>query len=397
MTISDTVIYEIQIMLKKDYPELLLESFVDDIAREALKEIIKKEHSVFLDSEDKIEQVVQEIVGLGVIESILKTEGVTDISYNGTELVVNTNQKKFKYKQKDVDENYVEKIIQKFANAVGKEFTPKNPILDASFKNLRINAVHKSVSPFGTTMALRYSKPKLALHDKNFEEFAPKHVLSLFEAMVKTRSNIVISGETGSGKTELQKLLAGFIPFEEKIALIEDTVDSHLKNLYEDKDIHSWVTSGRVSFTDLIKAALRNNPAWIILSETRGKEAYEMLQAILSGHNMITTLHAVDCRAIPKRFINMMKIGYEIDEHSVLEDIYNYFQFGIHIEKTEINGKIVRYLSEIVEYLPDKTATTIFKQDREGNKFIQHTGQCSDLFSKKLKKYDITLDWGEEI
>jgi len=196
----------------------------------------------------------------------------------------------------------------------------------------------------------------------------------------------------------LQKLLVGFIPFNEKIALIEDTIDSHLKNLYKTKDIHSWVAAGNTSFTDLIKAALRNNPAWIILSETRGKEAYEMLQAILSGHNMITTLHAVDCRAIPKRFINMMKIGYAVDEESVLDDIYNYFQFGIHIEKTEINGRVVRYLSEVVEYTADKRAITIFKQQRKGNHISPVKGVYSKEFVKRLEKYSIELssDWSDD-
>jgi len=184
-----------------------------------------------------------------------------------------------------------------------------------------VNAVHRSVSPFGTTLALRFSESKLVLNYQNFSDFAPPNVLNLLEAMVKTRGNIVISGETGSGKTELQKFLTGFIPFEEKIVLIEDTADSRLKEIYPEKDINSWISSEIVSFTDLIKAALRNNPTWIILSETRGKEAYEMLQAVLSGHKMITTLHAVDVRAIPKRFVNMIKIGYSVDESSVLDDI----------------------------------------------------------------------------
>lgn len=390
--VSGSLIKETQEFLKSKYPELLLESFTDDDSREILKRILKEEYKDILPSE-KINLLIQEIVGLGIIEDILKTDGVTDISFNGTDLIVNTNDRKFIYNEKYIDESYIEKTIQKFANAAGKEFTPKTPILDATFKNLRLNAVHKSISPFGTTMALRYSRPKLALNTNNFSEFAPDYVLNLFEVMVRTRSNIVISGETGSGKTELQKLLAGFIPFNEKIVLIEDTIDSHLKKLYENKDIHSWVTSSKISFTDLIKASLRNNPAWIILSETRGKEAYEMLQAILSGHTMITTLHAVDCRAIPKRFINMMKIGYQIDEKSVLEDIYNYFRFGVHIEKTEINGKVIRYLSEIVEYMPNQTALTVFKQVRKGNVITSYKGEYSKFFQDQIDKYGMEFRW----
>ncbi|MFP3326270.1 ATPase, T2SS/T4P/T4SS family, partial [Planococcus sp. SIMBA_160] len=75
---------------------------------------------------------------------------------------------------------------------------------------------------------------------------------------------------------------------------------------------------------DLVKAALRNNPTWLLVSETRGQEAYEMMQGILTGHKIITTLHAVNARAIKSRYINMMKMGYQINETSMLEDLSKY-------------------------------------------------------------------------
>ncbi|WP_317906802.1 CpaF/VirB11 family protein, partial [Bacillus subtilis] len=204
---------------------------------------------------------------------------------------------------------YILKIIQKFANAVEKEFTPKDPILDASLGNLRINAVHKAVSPYGTTMAIRVSRPKLALTKENFSDFAPDYMYEFFKAAVAAKANIGISGETGSGKTEFQKFLLSFIPFGEKIIWIEDTREGHLKELFGDtKDIHSWLTSPGVTITDLVKAALRNNPKWICVSETRSMEAYEMLQAVLSSHSIITTLPANDVKTIPRRFNNMMKM-----------------------------------------------------------------------------------------
>lgn len=377
----------IQNELKRMHPQLLLDAFTDYEARVVLRDILKKEHGTLLSTDERLDYVIQETVGLGVIETIIKNEAVTDISYNGTELIINTNQSKYIYEQ-EVSEGYIIKLIQKFANAVGKEFTPKSPILDAALSNLRLNAVHKSISPYGTTMALRSSKAKLALHEGNFEAFAPPYMLEFLQAAIKTRSNIVISGETGTGKTELQKLLVSMIPFNEKIALAEDTIDSHIKDLFPEKDIHSWITKPSTSFTDLIKAALRNNPVWILVSETRGKEAYEMLQAVLSGHSIITTLHAVDARAIPKRFVNMMKMGYQVDEESIKHDIYNYIQFGVHIEKTEIDGKVVRYLREVVEYLGDGTALTVFEQRKEGNHIYPVVGSYSQEFQERLKKYN---------
>lgn len=388
--ISEDILKDIINDLKIINPELMLEAFTDPIAREALKKVMQndlpKRHNVILRTEEHIDYALSEIVGLGVIEEIIKDPSVTDISYNGTELIVNTNNEKYVYDE-EISENYIIKLIQKFANAVGKEFTPKNPILDASLNNLRINAVHKSLSPFGTTMALRSSKAEAVLNEGNFKNFAPEFMLEFFEAAIKSRCNIIIAGETGTGKTELQKFLVRYIDFDEKIVNMEDTLDSYLKELYPDKDIHSWLTSQSISFTDLIRAGLRNNPVWMLVSETRGKEAYEMLQAVLSGHRIITTLHSVDARAIPKRFINMMKIGYTIDEESVLEDIYNYFQLGCHIEKAQINGKVVRYLSEVVEFRPDKTTVTVFKQIKRGDELIPVIGEVSDEFIQNLLKF----------
>lgn len=389
MKISEQTLMSIQNDIKQRHPELMLDAFTNDEARQALKKVICDEHRI-LNSEDLVEYVLSETVGLGVIENIIRDPEVTDISFNGTELIVNTNGNKYVYED-EICEKYIIKLIQKFANAVGKEFTPKSPILDATLNNLRLNAVHSSISPYGTTMALRSSKPKLALNEDNFCEFAPQYMLDFFESAIKSRSNIIIAGETGTGKTEFQKLLVQSIPFEEKIVNMEDTLDSHLKLLYPEKDIHSWITSSQHGFTDLIKAGLRNNPIWMIVSETRGKEAYEMLQAVLSGHRIITTLHAVDARAIPRRFINMMKIGYSIDESSVLSDIYNYFQFGVHIEKTLINGRMVRYLSEVVEFRPNLTEVTVFKQIKEGDNLIPVIGELSKGFIQNLKKYNCDI------
>ncbi|MGG0888910.1 ATPase, T2SS/T4P/T4SS family [Cytobacillus horneckiae] len=389
--ISEDILKDIINDLKIINSELLLEAFTDPISRKALKKVMKndlpKRHQVILRSEEYIDYALSEIVGLGVIEDIIKKETlVTDISFNGTELLVNTNNEKYRYGE-EISENYIEKLIQKFANAVGKEFTPKNPILDASLNNLRLNAVHKSLSPYGTTMALRVTKPVQMLNEGNFTGFAPRYMMNFFEAAIKSHCNIIISGETGTGKTELQKLVIKDVSFNDKIINIEDTPDNYIKLLYPDKDIHSWVTTPSIRITDLIKAGLRNNPVWMMVSETRGEEAYEMLQAVLSGHKIVTTVHSVDARAIPKRFVNMMKIGYSIDENSVLEDIYNYFQLGVHIEKTTIDGMVVRYLSEVVEFRPNKTATTVFKQIKEGNRISPVPGTMSEEFIQNLKKY----------
>lgn len=385
--VSDAVLDDIKKDLKENHPELYLDAFLNIESREILKDVLRKSNPVVLKDDERLEFVIQETVGLGVIDDILnKYPLVTDISYNATDLTIETPEEKLIYEE-EVDEDYVIKIIQKFANAVGKEFTPKSPILDASFSNLRINAVHKVNSPFGTTMSIRVTRPLLALNKDNFDKFAPMYIGELFQTMIEVGSNVLISGETGTGKTELQKLLVGFILDYQKIITMEDTLEGHYKTLYPEKDIISWITTNSVSFTDLIKAALRNNPNWINISEVRGKESYEMIQSVLSGHKIITTLHAINARAIPSRLVHMAQQGYQVNEKSLKDDIYRYFDFGVHIKSKKINGKTVRYLSEIVEYIEGGEANTVFEMKVRGDKFEPQIGVLSDDFKDKLIEF----------
>ncbi|MCY9311644.1 ATPase, T2SS/T4P/T4SS family (plasmid) [Bacillus subtilis] len=382
--------------IKESNPKLYLDAFTDEIARESLAKLIFSEND-WLDAE-ALDYVMQQLVGLGVIEEIIKDHDVTDISYNGTDLIVNTNNSGKYIFEKNFSEDKVIKIIQKIANAVKKEFTQKNPILDAQLKTLRLNAVHKVSSPYGTTMALRVARPKLALTKNNFENFAPIYMYDFFEAVIKARANILIAGEVGTGKTEFQKLLMSFVPFDQKIVWIEDVREGHIKELFPEKDVHSYLTNEITSILDLTKAGLRNNSAWISVAEIRGFEALELLNAVLSGHNMVTTLHSVNAKAIPKRFSHMVKMGYDsVDEKDLINDIKTYINFGVHIKKTTINGKVKRYLSEVVEYRPDGDIT-IFKQTYTKKGFEIVCNPYSSEFENQLieQHSDYDLDYLKE-
>lgn len=381
--------------LRRNYPSELLKAFVDVGARRKISEKVKNDFSAL--NQDQVSYVVSEIVGLGIIETIVKEyEDVTDISFNGTHLEVETLRGM--HRHGEMDEKDIVKIIKKFANAVGEEFSPKSPIMDATYSNLRLNAVHKDIAQYGTTIALRIVEPRLALREDNFDAFAPKDVFKLFEAIIASKSNVTISGETGTGKTELQKLLLSHVPYKEKVIMIEDTPESHVKILYPEKNIKSWITNSSVSIEDLVKAALRNNPTWLLVSETRGQEAYEMMQGILTGHKIITTLHAVNARAIKSRYINMMKMGYQINETSMLEDLSKNLGFGAHIEKTEEDdGSTRRYQQEIVEFLPNGETLTVFRCDLTNDGIEYHYGKLSDLFFKRMMGRKVPLELQEEI
>lgn len=409
--VKDIPQYEKEVLLsKKDIeiihkglistnPELIITGLQSDEAREKLAEAIKKEyHTITKNEPEAIDYAIREIVGTGIIEEIIQyDEDITDIKYNGENLILESNDMKKVYEGPyDISDEYIEKIIQKFTSANRSSFTPKHPIFNGQFGNLRINAVHRDFTVNGSpTMALRITRPTLPLSSENFETFAPKYVLNLAEKVMQARANLTISGETGTGKSSFQKLLISYIDFNHTMALIEGTPELHAKKMYPDKDIVSWVTKGKITQTDLIKAALRNNVRWIAVAELLGMETYELMQAVFSGHYTLSTVHAVNGRAVPKRFANMSKIGYNIDEQSFIEDARTYLDLDFHIKRVEHKGQIMRYLSEIVEFDPEGDKT-VFKQRFVNGKFICETGTLSQKIKERFEEESILFDFPEE-
>ncbi len=392
--ISQADLSRIRDTLIQTHAGLVIRGMMDKDARKQLEKVIARDYDTqTAGRQELVNYIARETVGTGVIEDIMENDKtVTDIGFNGSHLIVESSDRKLIYSEDaGVNENYIVRLVNKFAHANGRDFTEKNPVFDGTFENIRINAMYHSNTTDGVTMALRVVRPMLALTKESFTYFAPMYMYDLIKAFVISKGNFVIAGETGTGKTELLKLLSSFIPFEQRIVLIEDVAETFLKTMFPEKDVYSWLTSPDVSITDLVKASLRNNPRWILVSETRGQEAYEMIQSVLSGHSIITTLHAVNARAIPTRLINMAKMGYEFSEEGLESDIRRYFDFGVHIIRTEYKGKTVRYLNEVV-YFDNDGDQTIFKQDFIKGRFICQTSELPDAWKRRLNRGNMQVN-----
>lgn len=374
-----------------------------DRLRAVIAENYKSYFNKQFSKNQNVEYIHDELVGAGFVERLLMEDpSITDIEWDANHLRVVSNDEVNMVNGTDIgfDEKSANRLVQRFVIANGTDINQNQPMFNGTYSNMRMSATHKAVSPYGMTFSLRLTRPKLALNEKTWREnsFAPEFVRKWFMRLVYARSNIVIAGETGSGKTEFQKYILGFANPRDKFYLIEDVAESHLKELYPDRLINSTLTSSRVTISDQIKQALRNNPEYIIVSETRGEEAFEMLQAALSSHTIITTVHAKDCRAIPRRFINMCLSGYDVSEEMLTNDIYNYFDFGVHLKAMVYKGKKIRYLSEMVEYYPDGSAVTLFKQIFMNGVFkIVEIGDFSDEIKMRLAEHGLTIKAGKAL
>lgn len=341
------------------------------------------EHTVQVDedTENRIEKILKD----SPINQFLDDPGVTDINFDGVKLRIQHNVYGSRIVT-DIDEEEIKKLAKKIADEKKKSFNDSAPILDTEFGFIRVSAIHTAASPDGVSLSLRISRPRLAV--SSISEMTYKNnqdIAQLLDVLMKAECNIIIAGRTGSGKTECQKMLVGSIPDDKVIALIEDTRDSHIKALYPNKFIYSWQTllsderEKKLTMSDLVKVALRNNPDWVIISETRGAEAADILDSVKTDHSIITTLHAKGAMNIPARLVPMVR---QTPAYSVMSDlmvgkeIVEFLRFGIYMRYFIEDGKIVRRIKEIVEFTDytDSGAKGIYLY-RFTNEFDPETGK----------------------
>lgn len=325
------------------------------------------------------EQEVLQILEDSFLGEILKDEGITDIRFDGTKLTLQHNQKGYIRADFTPSREEIKRLVRRIADTQNKEFTHSQPILETEIGYLRVCAVHEAASPDGISLAIRVSRPRLALSSiKEMTSKKNEDIEKLLKVLVQAGNNIVISGKTGAGKTELQKLLVGYIPDDQPIVLIEDTRDSHIKALYPEKDIMSWQTllsedrDKKITIQDLVKTSLRTNPIWTIVSETRGAEAADMLDSAKTDHSIITTIHAKGAMNIPSRFIPIIRQSpsySDMSEMLIGREVTELLRFGIHLGVEMEQGKVVRRIKEIVEFTgfgeSGAEGVYLYKENRE--------------------------------
>ena len=317
-------------------------------------------------------------IDFGPLKEYLDNDDITDISYsNGGQIHLKTlTQGVIRVEKPGVDNALMEKLAFQCSNVMGKTFNMASPFLDAESAELRLNFVHDSIATNGIDCVIRKTPAKIRL---NKEKLINEHYVSLpmhdfLFKCVEGHCNIIVSGETGSGKTELVKYLASHTKENEKIITIEDTLELHLDKIFPHRDIVAMKTNNIASYSDVLVTCMRQNPRWILLSEVRSAEAVTAVRnSISSGHNILSTIHSDKASGIPMRLYSLLETNLDVDQF--LKTIHRYIHLGVHV-KGYMSKKYGRFQREIVE-----VAEFYVDDDNEA--------RCNVLYSKGMDGVEV--------
>jgi pilus assembly protein CpaF len=306
--------------------------------------------------EKLIEEVLDEVFGLGPLEPLLKDPTISDIMVNSFDNVyieragriVETNVR-FK------DHAHVRLIIERIVSGMGRRIDDSSPIVDARLADgSRVCAVIPPLSVVGPVMSIRrYGKKVLSTEDLLKNETFTTGMLDFMSGCVEARLNIVIAGGSGSGKTTILNTLSRFIPEEERIVTIEDTAELQLQQNHVvrlETRPANIEGAGAVTQRDLLINTLRMRPDRIIVGEARGAEALDMLQAMNTGHDgSMTTVHANSARDAFSRLETMvMMASQHVPDNVIRQQLASAINVVAHCTRLSDGTRKVTGIAEVV-------------------------------------------------
>ncbi|MBQ9181758.1 MAG: Flp pilus assembly complex ATPase component TadA [Bacilli bacterium] len=314
-------------------------------------------------------------IDFGPVKEYLENDDVTDISYsnNGQLWLKTLSRGIFRIENEQVNNAFMEKLAFQCSNAMGKSFNMAHPFLDAESAELRLNFVHDSIAKNGIAVVMRKTPAKIRLQKEKIIEdrYIELDIHDFLIQCVLGHCNIIVCGETGSGKTEFVKYLAAHTVENEKIITIEDTLELHLDRIFPHRDIVAMKTNNIAAYSDVLVTCMRQNPKWILLSEVRSAEAVMAVRnSISSGHYILSTIHADKASSIPNRMYSLLETNQDIEQF--LKSIYRYIQIGVYIRgyQDKTTKQFRREIAEVTEFYvtEDNKAeyNTIYKKTPDG-------------------------------
>ena len=318
------------------------------------------------------------------IEEYYEDETITDIEWDGDNLWITQIGRGCYKVDKKLSKEYTENLAARLSNIMKVNFTPNKPVLEAHTDNLRISVFHesrcgkKSFTIRKIPTNLRYS------HEQLVESGTiPEELLNFLENCVIAHCNIIVGGRPHAGKTELLKYLSGFIPENEKVITLEDNVEIHYKQIYDGRKCVQFLVDSKYNYTDAIRACLRHNVDWLLLSEARGPEVLELLNALSTGSFCMTTIHTDSVADIPDRMYNMLGSG--VENPRFINNIYRYIDIGLIIKADKKENRIISELG-FFDRNKGKNVYIPFYNTSYG---ILDKNNLSSILVKEFKKYNI--------
>ncbi len=340
----------------------------------------------FAERERLSREILDEIFGLGPLEPLLKDATVSDILVNRFDRVYVERAGKIERTALSFkDDSHLMQIIERIVSRVGRRVDESSPMVDARLADgSRVNAIIPPLAIDGPCLSIRrFGRDPITARQMIENQTLTESMLELLSIMVKGRLNILVSGGTGAGKTSLLNVLSGYIPNSDRIVTIEDAAELQLKQEHVvrlETRPPNIEGKGAVRQRQLVINSLRMRPDRIVVGEVRGEEAFDMLQAMNTGHEgSLTTVHANSPRDAMARVENMVSMAnLNIPERAVRHQIASAVHAVVQIARLSDGTRKVITISEITGMDTDSIGMQdIFSFDRTGT---DESGKVRGIF-----------------
>ncbi len=376
--------------------------------RQVIHELLSWE-TVALNAEERevlVQQILDEIFGLGPLEPLMQDPEISDILVNTHDQVfIEKGGKLYRTDIRFQNDRHLLQVIDRIVSGVGRRIDDSSPMVDARLPdNSRVNAIIPPLAVDGPHVSIRkFKRDTLTGEDLLEKDSLTDAMLELLDGIVKARLNVLISGGTGSGKTTLLNILSSYIPHNERIVTVEDSAELQLRQPHVvrlETRPPNIEGKGEVTQRALVINSLRMRPDRIIVGEVRGSEAVDMLQAMNTGHDgSLTTLHANTARDALTRLETMVSMAsLNLPEKAMRQQIASAIQVVIQTARLSDGTRKVTSISELVGMEGDViTMQDLFIFDREG---VASDGRVlgeyrptgiRPRFSDRMRAYGINL------
>jgi pilus assembly protein CpaF len=355
-------------------------------------------------------ELVHDIVGLGPLEPLLADDSIADILVNGPNRVfVERRGKTTLSNVRFRDVQHLSGICQRIAAAVGRRIDESSPMVDARLMDgSRVNIVFPPLALDGPYVSIRkFGKKPIDLAKLVEYGALTTPVAKALEIAARCRLNVIISGGTGSGKTTMMNALSRFIGQDERVLTVEDAAELQLQQPHVvrlETRPNSLEGKGEVTQRDLVRNALRMRPDRIIIGEVRGGEAFDMLQAMNTGHDgSMSTIHANNSRDALTRIENMVQMGHMgLPSQAIRTQIVGAVDLIVQVARQRDGGRRVTQVSEVcgmegdVISISDIFTLELQGQDRDGRLFGKyHRSRIAPGFAPRLVYFGLDKVWEE--